>query len=305
MLLRAAGRRRDGGGRARAAGARRPGRDRGRGPAGARSRAARDREASIWSCRARASPPARYADHGGRVWGDIELAWRALSVPIVAVTGTNGKSTTTRLIEAMLRAAGPARRGGRQHRRAGARSGGASARRGRARGLVVPARDDRGASGRRWRCCSTSRPTTWIVTATSPATSRRRPASSRTSEPSDTAVLSADDALVRDLAKTTRAPVRFFSQREVLPRGACLDAGALILRDENAMVRVPLELPALPGAHNRENVLAALLAVHALGADAARASTRARWLFAGFRTGWRSCASGAASRGSTTPRGPT
>jgi UDP-N-acetylmuramoylalanine--D-glutamate ligase len=51
-------------------------------------------------------PPARYRTRARRVWGDIELAGRALAVPIAAVTGTNGKSTTVRLLEAMLRAAG-------------------------------------------------------------------------------------------------------------------------------------------------------------------------------------------------------
>ena len=47
-------------------------------------------------------PPARYRAGARRVWGDVELASRALSVPIVAVTGTNGKSTVTRLVEAGL-----------------------------------------------------------------------------------------------------------------------------------------------------------------------------------------------------------
>ena len=37
---------------------------------------------------------------------EIELAARHLDVPILAVTGTNGKSTTTTLLGAMLRAAG-------------------------------------------------------------------------------------------------------------------------------------------------------------------------------------------------------
>ena len=50
-------------------------------------------------------PRERWEAHG-RVWGDIELAFRALPVPLVAVTGTNGKSTTVRLTAAMLHAAG-------------------------------------------------------------------------------------------------------------------------------------------------------------------------------------------------------
>lgn len=40
------------------------------------------------------------------VWSEIELAYRLTSAPIVAVTGTNGKTTTTLLIAAMLEAAG-------------------------------------------------------------------------------------------------------------------------------------------------------------------------------------------------------
>lgn len=40
------------------------------------------------------------------VWGEIELAWRYARGPVVAVTGTNGKTTTVSMIEAILRAAG-------------------------------------------------------------------------------------------------------------------------------------------------------------------------------------------------------
>lgn len=43
---------------------------------------------------------------GVRVIGDVELAANRTSAPIVAVTGTNGKSTVTRLIAEMLNAGG-------------------------------------------------------------------------------------------------------------------------------------------------------------------------------------------------------
>ncbi len=43
------------------------------------------------------------------VWGEVELAWRlrrADAAPWLAVTGTNGKTTTVHMLEAMLRAGG-------------------------------------------------------------------------------------------------------------------------------------------------------------------------------------------------------
>jgi UDP-N-acetylmuramoylalanine--D-glutamate ligase len=51
-------------------------------------------------------PAARWQARAQRAWGDIELCYRALAVPIVAVTGTNGKSTVVRLIESMAQATG-------------------------------------------------------------------------------------------------------------------------------------------------------------------------------------------------------
>jgi UDP-N-acetylmuramoylalanine--D-glutamate ligase len=53
---------------------------------------------------------AQALERGIPVWGEVELAWRlrdpAAPAPWLAVTGTNGKTTTVRMLEAMLRAAG-------------------------------------------------------------------------------------------------------------------------------------------------------------------------------------------------------
>ncbi|WP_255952466.1 UDP-N-acetylmuramoyl-L-alanine--D-glutamate ligase [Streptomyces odontomachi] len=46
---------------------------------------------------------------GLEIWGDVELAWRLRgpdSAPWLAITGTNGKTTTTRMLAAILTAAG-------------------------------------------------------------------------------------------------------------------------------------------------------------------------------------------------------
>jgi UDP-N-acetylmuramoylalanine--D-glutamate ligase len=53
---------------------------------------------------------AEAAARGIPVWGEVELAWRLrdpdLPVPWLAVTGTNGKTTTVQMLDAILRAAG-------------------------------------------------------------------------------------------------------------------------------------------------------------------------------------------------------
>ena len=38
--------------------------------------------------------------------GELELGWRSIDVPVIAITGTNGKTTTTELLAQMLNAAG-------------------------------------------------------------------------------------------------------------------------------------------------------------------------------------------------------
>ncbi len=50
------------------------------------------------------------AARGVPIWGEVELAWRLMHpdrvIPWLGITGTNGKTTTTQMLESMLRAAG-------------------------------------------------------------------------------------------------------------------------------------------------------------------------------------------------------
>jgi UDP-N-acetylmuramoylalanine--D-glutamate ligase len=93
----------------------------------------------------------------------------------------------------------------------------------------------------------------------------------------DVAVLNDADPVVAGLASRTAARVmRFRRDRPPAEPGAgCawFDAGAIRLRVGAAQARIALDGLALPGIHNVENVMAALLAVAALGADPQRAAS--------------------------------
>jgi UDP-N-acetylmuramoylalanine--D-glutamate ligase len=47
---------------------------------------------------------AEAVERGLRVWSELELGWRFCEAPVAAVTGTNGKTTTTTLVNEMFRA---------------------------------------------------------------------------------------------------------------------------------------------------------------------------------------------------------
>jgi UDP-N-acetylmuramoylalanine--D-glutamate ligase len=54
-----------------------------------------------------ASPLARnFSSHNIEMIGELELGWRSSQIPVIAVTGTNGKTTTTELLAQMLNACG-------------------------------------------------------------------------------------------------------------------------------------------------------------------------------------------------------
>jgi UDP-N-acetylmuramoylalanine--D-glutamate ligase len=215
-------------------------------------------------------PAHRWAGRARRAWGDIELCGRALRVPIVAVTGTNGKSTVVRLIEAMARGAGL---------------------RARAAGnLGVPALDLVGepldlavleVSSFQLESVDAFRPRTAVLLNLSPDHLDRHgdldgylAAKARIfarQGDGDCTILNADDPKLSGL----RLPAGV--ERLEFRRGLPVDAGAW-MDGQNAIVRRRGEqrnvaIGTLPAAiaHQQENVLAALLACASLDLDLDRA----------------------------------
>ena len=213
--------------------------------------------------------PIRYADRrGAEVIGEIELASRFLRGRVVAVTGTNGKTTTTSLIGEMLRDA-------QINVQVGGNIGKALI------SLAESSRDDG------WSVVEVSsfqletiidfHPTVAAVLNVTPnhmdryeslvdyAAAKHRVFTNQTA--GDVAILNADDQIVSSWAKGLRAHVVQFSSRRELAEGLFLRGRDLVSRTRDGeRVLVTRDEMQLRGTHNVENVLAATAAGLACGA---------------------------------------
>ena len=83
---------------------------------------------------------------------------------------------------------------------------------------------------------------------------------------SDTCVLNYEDEILREFGKTLRTKVIYFSSLHKLEKGMYLDDGEICYRDENGVQKLcrTAELN-LPGRHNHENVMAAAAMALAYG----------------------------------------
>ena len=199
---------------------------------------------------------------GEPVIGEIELAAQFLPKNMVAITGSNGKTTTTTLIGEIISAGGyPTRVGGNIGTPAIS--------------LVATARRDSvivlEVSSFQLETIQTFRPKVAVVLNVTPDHLDRHrtfetyvDAKGRIFEnqqADDFAVLNADDPVCVGLAGRTRAQVFWFSRKKEVQQGASLRDGRILFRDSSGQqeIMVASEIP-LKGAHNLENTLAAICA---------------------------------------------
>ena len=213
--------------------------------------------------------PLRYADRrGAEVIGEIELASRFLRGRVVAITGTNGKTTTTTLIGEMLRDA-------QINVQVGGNIGQALI------SMVDSSRDDG------WSVVEVSsfqletivdfHPAVAAVLNVTPnhmdrydslndyAAAKHRVFANQTA--GDVAILNADDEIVSSWAPGLRAHVVQFSTKRELAEGLFLRGRDLVSRTKDGeRVLLTRDEMQLRGTHNVENVLAAMAAGLACGA---------------------------------------
>jgi UDP-N-acetylmuramoylalanine--D-glutamate ligase len=214
--------------------------------------------------------PARYVDRkDGEVIGEVELAYRFLKGRLVGITGSNGKTTTTSLIGAILKDAGITSQVGGN--------------------IGVPLLSLAGSSVEDgWTVAELSsfqletivdlRPNVGICLNVTPnhmdrydlftdyAAAKHRLFMNQTSE--DVAILNADNEITASWAAGLKAHVVLFSTSRELGEGLFLRGNELVSRSGNSerVLALRNEMK-LRGLHNVENVLAALAAGLACGAD--------------------------------------
>lgn len=203
----------------------------------------------------------RAVGRGIPVLSEIELAARALACPILAVSGTNGKSTTTVLLGNMLKAAG-------LRVFVGGNLGTPLIEACMAEQPFQAAVVEVSSFQLEW--VYSFQPQIAVLLNLTPdhldryagmeEYRRAKTALLAAQQPGDVAVLNRDDAWVWDQRRKTRAATISFGC-EPVEFGSFLDGNAIIYwGPEPVPRRFPLDAVALQGAHNRENMMAAVTA---------------------------------------------
>ena len=201
------------------------------------------------------------------VVSEVEIAYQLCKAPMLAITGTNGKTTTTTLLGEMIKASGFKTAVG------GNIGAGLSE-----QVLDLGANDMAVAEISSYQLESVQefRPYVAAVLNVTPDHLERHGTVEQYSSvkervfnkqgAEDVVVLNYDDPITRDMAKRAPGRVLFFSRLEVLPEGAFVRAGKMVIRWQGAEISLldAAEL-GLPGAHNVENVLAAAAMAYVAG----------------------------------------
>lgn len=201
------------------------------------------------------------------IFTDIELAYEIIKAPIVAITGSNGKTTTTTMVHEILnlnRQSGVAYKAG---------------------NIGIPAttiskealpEDDvvMELSSFQLMGIDTFHPHIAVITNITSSHldyhgSREAYVAAKwritmNQTPEDFLILNWDQKELQELAQTSQAQIIPFSRKEILSKGAYVKKDWLYFKEEKIM---PVEAIGVPGIHNIENALAAVAVAKIKGAS--------------------------------------
>lgn len=215
---------------------------------------------------------------GETVIGEIELAAQFLPGAIAAITGSNGKTTTTTLIGEIMKAGGfPTLVGG----NIGTPAISLVAQATPATITVLEV------SSFQLETIQTFRPKVAVILNITPdhldrhrtfqAYADAKARIFENQQASDFAVLNADDATCVEMASRSKAQVFWFSRQGEVERGACVRGEQVVFHNSEEIRKVmPVSEIPLKGSHNLENVLAAVCAAVLMGCDPGRIGSAVR-----------------------------
>ena len=204
---------------------------------------------------------------GIRIWGEVELAYECGKGDVLAVTGTNGKTTTTSLLGAIMQASHPevyiVGNIGNPYTEAAPK-------------MTDDAVTVAEISSFQLETIEKFAPKVSAILNITPDHLNRhhtmeeyirvKELITKNQTESDTCVLNYEDEILREFGKTLHTKVIYFSSLHKLEKGMYLDDGEICYRDENGVQKIcrTTELN-LPGRHNHENVMAAAAMALAYG----------------------------------------
>ncbi|GEN32740.1 UDP-N-acetylmuramoyl-L-alanine--D-glutamate ligase [Aneurinibacillus danicus] len=212
---------------------------------------------------------------------EVEIAYELSDVPIIGITGSNGKTTTTTLIGRMLEEGGlhPIVAGN-----IGTPLSEQTLQVRKGQTLVAELSSFQLKGTRRFRpsiaCLLNVYDAHLDYHKTKEDYVHSKSKLFKNQEETDVAVLNYDSQICRNLADDIRSQILWFSTKEEIEQGAFVRSSEIIFKrpvtgalaekldeapEEERVVR--LDELALPGAHNLENILAAVCVARAAGAD--------------------------------------
>ena len=204
---------------------------------------------------------------GIRIWGEVELAYECGKGDVLAVTGTNGKTTTTSLLGAIMQA---------YHQEVYIVGNIGNPYTEAAPKMTDDAVTVAEISSFQLETIEKFAPKVSAILNITPDHLNRhhtmeeyirvKELITKNQTESDTCVLNYEDEILREFGKTLHTKVIYFSSLHKLEKGMYLDDGEICYRDENGLQKLcrTTELN-LPGRHNHENVMAAAAMALAYG----------------------------------------
>lgn len=213
-------------------------------------------------------PPVQYAKtHGIPVIGELELAYRNAKAPFIAITGTNGKTTTTTLTGELLKTTG-------KHVLVGGNIGTPLI------GCVPDLNEDdivvAEVSSFQLETVDMFSPHLALMINLTPDHLDRHGSLENYlackanifahQKATDYLILNYDDEALRLQAAKSKGKVFFFSQQHILQEGVCLENGFVVLKLDGKTFSICQEKEiAIKGKHNLENAMGAVLLAYLSG----------------------------------------